>query len=145
MSESSAAAQHNGFHAEIPFLMHLGAQCVLARDGQAEIRLTLQPWQLNSWGVAHGGLVMTLLDVALAQAGRSLDAQAVASVTVDLKTSFLQPAHGPELRALGRCRHRSTTLSFCEGELLDGEGRLIAQALGTFKYLHRRPQREASA
>lgn len=118
-----------------PFLEHNGVRLVHAADGVARVEVKLDPQHRNSWGVAHGGLIMTLLDVALAQAARSLDARARAAVTVDLKVSFLQPGSDGPLCAEGRCRHRSTTLSFCEGEVRDAQGRLVAQALGTFKVL----------
>jgi len=58
-------------------------------DGRAEIPLTLQPPHMNSWHVAHGGVVMTLLDVVMSMAGRSLDAEARGGVTIEMKTSFM--------------------------------------------------------
>ena len=79
---------------------------------------------------------MSLLDVAMAIAGRSLNADAGGGVTVEMKTSFLQPAKaGARLMVSGFAYHRSMTMAFCEGEVRDGENRLIAKAMGTFKYL----------
>lgn len=78
---------------------------------------------------------MSLLDVAMAVAGRSLEAHAGGGVTVEMKTSFLQPAkEGSRLIVSGHAFHRSSTMAFCEGEVRDGEDRLIAKAMGTFKY-----------
>jgi len=83
---------------------------------------------------------MTLLDVAMAIAGRSLDPNAGGGVTVEMKISFLQPAAGnSRLTATGHAFHQSKTMAFCEGEIHDGEGRLIAKSLGTFKYIRKRP------
>jgi acyl-CoA thioesterase len=48
--------------------------------------LQLHARHLNSWNVAHGGVIMTLLDVAMAVAGRSLDPSAGGGVTVEMKT-----------------------------------------------------------
>lgn len=130
--------QHNGFPAEMPFLKDLGVEFIAMHDGRAQIALTLAPRHLNSWHVTHGGVVMTLLDVAMSLAGRSLDPQARAGVTVEMKTSFLQPAGIPGSRVLatGRAFHRSTTMCFCEADLHEGD-RLVAKAMGTFKYLKR--------
>jgi len=47
---------------EVPFLADLGL--TLADDGDT-LQLALQPRHLNRRGVAHGGLLMTLLDAAL--------------------------------------------------------------------------------
>lgn len=130
--------QRNGFPAEIPFLTDLGAEFISMADGRAQIALNLQPHHMNSWQVTHGGVVMTLLDVAMSLAGRSLDPQSRAGVTVEMKTSFLQPAGTPGARivATGHAFHRSTTMCFCEAELHEGD-RLLAKAMGTFKYLRR--------
>ena len=52
---------------------------------------------------------MTLLDVAMAVAGRSLDPSAGGGVTLEMKTNFLQPAnaghgssHGRRISPIGR-------------------------------------------
>jgi acyl-CoA thioesterase len=126
------------FPAETPFLNDLGVEFVSAADGQAEIALMLAPRHMNSWKVVHGGVIMTLLDVAMSLAGRSLDPDARAGVTVDLHTSFVQPGGQPGVRivAKGRAFHRSVTMCFCEGEVWDG-ARLVAKAMGSFKYFKR--------
>ncbi len=63
---------------------------------------------------------MTLLDVVMAVAGRSLDANAGGGVTVEMKTSFVQPGlAGSRLVASGHAFHCSSTLAFCEGEVYD--------------------------
>ena len=120
----------------VPFMRELGTELVRAADGEAELALTLQDWHLNSWGVAHGGVVMSLLDVAMARAGSSLTDQAPGNVTVEMKTSFFAPARG-RLRAVGRVLHRSTTMAYCEAELFSEDGSLAAKAMGTFKFLKR--------
>jgi len=125
---------------EIPFLRALGARLVRAEAGVAEIALTVRPDHENSWGFAHGGVVMTLLDVAMARAGRSLidseNDEPMAGVTVEMKTSFFRPATG-ELLARGKVLHRSTTMAYCEAELFNAKGQLLAKALGTFKFFQR--------
>ena len=126
--------------AGIPFVNDLGVEFLAADAGRATIALQLQARHLNSWNVAHGGVIMTLLDVAMAVAGRSLDPGAGGGVTLEMKTSFAQPAlAGSRLTASGHAFHRSTTLAFCEGEVRDETGRLIARSMGTFKYIHQRP------
>jgi len=132
MTDSSS----NTLVIESPFIDHLGVQLVSAGDGASEVVLPLRPEHLNTWAVSHGGITMTLCDVALAMAARSLAADGVGVVTVEMKVNFMQPGSG-ELRATGRVLHRSTTMAYCEGEIRDSEGHFVAKALGTFKYMRR--------
>jgi acyl-CoA thioesterase len=128
------------FRADIPFVNDLGVEFLTAEAGRATVALQLHARHLNSWNVAHGGVIMTLLDVAMAVAGRSLDPGAGGGVTVEMKTSFAQPAFaGSRLTASGHAFHRSSTMAFCEGEVRDETGRLIAKSMGSFKYIRRRP------
>jgi uncharacterized protein (TIGR00369 family) len=107
-------------------------------NGAGEITLPLAAWHLNTWGVVHGGVTMTLADVALATAARSLAADGAGVVTIEMKVSFMQPGRG-ELRACARVLHRSATMAYCEGEVRDSEGHFVAKALGTFRYIKRLP------
>lgn len=126
------------FPFETPFLRDLGVEFIAMADGEAQLALNLQERHMNGWMAAHGGVIMTLLDVAMSLAGRSLVPKAAAGVTVDMKTSFVQPGGTPGTRlvAKGKAFHRSTTMCFCEGEVWNGES-LVAKAMGTFKYLKR--------
>lgn len=130
------------FPVHIPFVEQLGLTLHAIEDGQAELRLTIAEQHLNSWRVAHGGVVMTLLDVAMAHAARSVNRHlpdlGPGVVTVEMKTSFMRPGEG-ELRAVGKLLHRSTTMAFCEGSVFAADGKLCAHATGTFKYLRALP------
>ncbi len=108
------------FGAYIPFVDHLGFELVFFDEGQSELRYTPEPEHMNSFNVTHGGAVMTLLDVTLATAARSVD-KGMGVVTIEMKTSFMQPAKGT-LTAKGRLMHRTGSMAFTEGTLYDAEG-----------------------
>lgn len=133
------------FPVHIPFVEQLGLELHSMGDGQAELRVDLSEGHLNSWEVAHGGVLMTMLDVAMAHAARSIHMKAEGMgpgvVTVEMKTSFMRPGEG-RLRAQARLLHRSSTMAFCEGSVLGGDGKLCAHATGTFKYLKALPGRD---
>jgi uncharacterized protein (TIGR00369 family) len=133
---SSHSSPPREYAIESPFVDHLGAHLVAAADGASEVVLALAESHLNAWQVAHGGVTMTLADIALATAARSLADEGVGVVTVEMKVNFMQPGRG-ELRAYGRVLHRTTTMAYCEGEVRDSEGHFVAKALGTFKYMRR--------
>ncbi len=106
-------------------------------DGESELRYEAKPEHLNSFGVTHGGAVMTLMDVTMAVAARSLERE-MGVVTIEMKTSFMQPCRGP-LPGRGRLIHRTATLAFTEATIVDAQGRPCAHATGTFKYVPRLP------
>ena len=123
------------FSVHIPFVERMGVELHACANGQAELQLVLDEAHHNSWAVAHGGVMMTLLDVAMAHAARSHALQdGLGVATVEMKTTFMRPGEG-RLRALGQLMQRTTTLAFCEARVLDEQGRLCAHATGTFKYL----------
>ncbi len=124
---------------EIPFLKEIGLEVIRMADGESEIALDLALRHTNSWQVMHGGVTMTLLDVCMARAARSLDPESTGAATVEMKVSFFQPGGkvNDRMIARGRVLHKSTTMYYCEGEIWHGD-RLVAKALGTFKTIKRK-------
>ena len=134
------------FGAEIPFVQHLGFVLELFEGGESAIRYTPRPEHLNSFAVTHGGACMTLLDVAMAVAARSVQKD-LGVVTIEMKTSFMRPAPGDgnPLVAKGRLMHRTATLAFAEATIYDASGLACAHSTGTFKYVRRQPGEAATA
>jgi len=122
------------FPVKVPFVESLGIELHGYGDGHADLRVDLDEAHLNAWDVAHGGVVMTMLDVAMAMAARSVQGEGIGVATIEMKTSFMRPAEH-QLRAVSKLLHRTATLAFCEASLFDDEGQLCASATGTFKYL----------
>ncbi len=126
------------FRVDIPFVRLLGMELQRMDAGAAEIHLQLRDDLTNSWGVAHGGVTMTLLDVVMAHAARSpMEAGGDTQpgvVTIEMKTSFMRPGEG-RLVATGRRLHRTASMAFCEGFVHDTAGTLVGHASGTFKYM----------
>jgi uncharacterized protein (TIGR00369 family) len=125
------------FPVRIPFVAHLGVQLDHMADGHAVLLLDPQAEHHNSFDVVHGGVSMTLLDVVMAHAARSVSPD-MGAVTIELKTSFMRPALGA-LRAEGNLLHRTATMAFTEGRVVDAKGQVCAHATGTFKYVKRLP------
>lgn len=121
----------------VPFAELLGVRIAHREPGLARVELDTRTELMNSHGAAHGGVVMTLADIALAVAAMTLDPTSRGAVTIELKVSFLSPGTG-RLVAEGRCLRAGKSLSFSEGEVRDGEGKMVAKALGTFRLKHGR-------
>ena len=129
------AEQKAGFNIHVPFVEHLGVRIVEKGEGVVKLRLDPRKELTNSWGSLHGGVLMTLLDVALASAGRSLDENCNGALTVEMKVNFIAAAMGAVLGE-GRAQRAGRSLIFSEGELRSEDGTLLAKATGTFKLLY---------
>jgi len=134
---SNSPAQDLSFGVTIPFVDHLGFALKRFEGGFSELAYTPLAEHLNSFGVTHGGALMTLLDVTMAVAARSVQKE-MGALTIEMKTSFMQAARGP-LTGKGRLIQRTATMAFTEGTVFDATGRACAHATGTFKYARRLP------
>ena len=126
------------FDAYVPFVTHLGFVLEVFDGGESVIGYTPRTEHLNSFAVLHGGACMTLLDVTMATAARSVQKD-MGVVTIEMKTSFMRPApgDGSKLTGRGRLIHRTATLAFTEATLYNAQGQACAHATGTFKYVRR--------
>lgn len=120
-----------------PFIKQMGIQLESVGNGNSTLVLDVRPELHNSLSMAHGGVLMTLLDLCMTQAARSVGTphgeEDIGVVTIEMKSSFFQGATGSRIIARGTCVHRSGSLCFCEGELHDENERLLARGSGTFK------------
>ncbi len=127
------------FDPRIPFVDLLGFELLHFDGGTSELAYDAQPRHLNSYEVVHGGVILTLMDVTMAVAARSVQKD-VGVITIELKTSFMRPATG-RLLATGQLLHRSRNMAFTEARVFNAQAELCAHATGTFKY---KPRRAAS-
>lgn len=126
-----------------PFTHHLGLDLLHWGDGRSEVAYAPRPEHLNTHGMAHGGLLMALLDVGMARSVRDPGTPG-GTVTIEMKTTFMRAASGP-LRCHGRLIQRTATLAFAEASVMDASGQLCAHATGTFKYVQRLPEEARAA
>ena len=85
----------------------------------------------NPMKQVQGGYLMAMLDECMSVACMVASGMTAVAPTVEMKTSFFRPATFGELRGIGRVVRWGKTIAFTEGELYDGQGRLLAKATGT--------------
>ncbi len=120
------------FQNRIPFVGHLGIEVESIGDGTARLFVHLKPEQTNSFGTAHGGLIMSLMDVALTTAARSQHPDSRGVLTIDLAFSFIGAGKG-KLVADARVLKPGRNTVFTEGEVRNEDGSLVAKAIGTVR------------
>ncbi|GAB3109995.1 PaaI family thioesterase [Bordetella tumbae] len=125
------------FGLTIPLMHLMGVIPESIGPGHARTRL---PWRedlTNSRGDIHGGTLMSVLDFTLSAAARGSD-PGLGMATIDMTTSFLSPGNS-DLVIEARCLRLGTSIAFCEGEIRNAEGQIVAKASATFKVIKRRP------
>ncbi|MGO9007742.1 MAG: PaaI family thioesterase [Beijerinckiaceae bacterium] len=118
------------FGIEIPFATYCGVKAVAAEPGWCRLFLAMRDEHKNQLGIIHGGVMLTLLDVAMGTAARLSAGASV--MTIDMQSSFLAPGRG-DLSAEGRVLRPGRSLIFCDGEVRDAAGSLVAKASGLYK------------
>ena len=127
------------FGIRIPFLEFLGVVPEYAKNGRSRMRIDLRPELENSFHVAHGGLLMTLLDVAMAAAARSSlsdpSGEAVmhhsGAITIDMTVSFMRPSSGT-IVVEGSVLKSGKSINYCEAVIFNEAGEVTAKSSGTF-------------
>lgn len=108
-----------------------GLQLVLhAGDDRCWIETTLEP-RFQGWdGIAHGGIICTLLDEVMAWALVEHD---MWGVTARMQVEFKRPVPiGAPIRGEGRVTAVRRRIVEAEAVLNDAQGNVLAQAMGTF-------------
>ena len=121
------------YQKKIPFLNHLKIVTDSLGEGQARLSLPIEPHLTNSLGTVHGGVIMSLLDVALCTAARTLHPESIGVITIDMSTSFIGGGSGPRLVADARVMKDARTMSFVEAEAKNEDGSLVAKAIATVR------------
>ena len=123
----------------LPFIDHLGVERVQNDNGRALLLLEIKPAFRNSWKAAHGGVIMTLLDSAMSLAARlHLHGAPGGILTIEMNAKFIHPGLGSRLTAEGRVIGGGRSTLFCEAEVHDEDGKLVAKGMGTLKPVKQR-------
>lgn len=116
-----------------PFFSLVGFEVVRLEEGNVKIKLLVRDELLNANNTLHGGVHATMLDTIMGMSARSLSK--TRCTTINLNVNYLSPTKGGEVFAIGKVLNQGYRIVAAEGELVDGEGNLLAKATGTFKLI----------
>jgi len=125
------------YQKRIPFVQHLQIRTEALDKGTARLSVPIAPHLTNSLGTVHGGVILSLLDVALCTAARTLHPESVGVITINMTTSFIQAGNSAKLYADARVLKDGRSMSFVEGEAKNEDGSLVAKAVATVRVLHK--------
>jgi uncharacterized protein (TIGR00369 family) len=115
-----------------PFHRWAGLELVSVGDGRAELAMDLRPHHFNPQGIVHGGIITAVADTSIGLALRSQLRAGLTHRTAQLNVHFLAKGEGNRLVGRGRALHLGQRMGYGESEVLDGQGRVLARASGTF-------------
>jgi uncharacterized protein (TIGR00369 family) len=135
-TDAVVAARRNAF-AGVPFTRLLGMRREFSDGGHARLIVDARPDLENVIGSMHGGIVATLLDVAMASAAVSKVDFEMTAVTLSMNSTFIRPGRG-RLTADGDVLAVDDAVALCQASVIDEGGSLVARAIGSFRYLPHR-------
>ena len=111
------------------FREHVALQVEPLDDGTSRVVLDAAEEHLNPAGSVHGGVLATMIDVAMGTAVTTTGGES--PVTVSLSVTYLEPGRPGRLSATARVRKRGRRLMVVEAEVVQDDD-VVADALATF-------------
>ncbi|SFJ48902.1 Acyl-coenzyme A thioesterase PaaI, contains HGG motif [Halobacillus dabanensis] len=119
MRESSSFFEHLGFHKYID------------RDGRVILSLEVKPENITEDSTIPSGLFSSMLDTVIGSTiGETLQ---VPTSTVNLNMNYVDFSNNGPFSAHASITHKDGKMIVGEGTVLDGEDKVVAKGVGTFK------------
>ena len=116
----------------VPFAKMLGIEVDSVEPGHAVLSMKLRHEHMRNNAIAHGGVIATLIDSAMAIAIMALLEENERTVTVDLTIHYLRPVPEGSAKASARVVRAGRRVVTVSAELFDAEGKLAATAISTY-------------
>lgn len=123
------------------FQQLMGYRLVEWGPDRAVVAYDVVPDHLNRTNRLHGGVIASLLDTAAGYAGCycPTPGETRTTVTLSLTVNYLASASARSLRIEARRTGGGKTIFFSEAKAIDAEARVVATAVGTFRYVSATP------
>lgn len=114
------------------FFNHNNYHVVENSEDSVIIEAALTEEAMNPYGIAHGGFIFGLGDVAM---GVLAIKKGKRAVTLDANIKYLKPGRGKKLFAQGKIIKDGDNIIFLEANIYNDEEILVAKMTGTYYYL----------
>lgn len=119
----------------VGFNAFLGLEFTSVSDDKCVVSLAMRPEFLNPLGVAHGGVIATLTDVAAGTMALQADRREHTILTQSCHIHFLRPGTGDRLTAESRIIRKGHRVCVVQVNCFSGDGTLSATAIYEISYL----------
>ncbi len=122
---------------ENPFQDFVGIKLEKVDEMGSYLSLKLAPHHLNLYGITHGGVYSTILDIAMGIAGSYSEKknEKISSITLSLNINYLLETKCEKIYATGSITRRTHRLAFCEGSITDKNKNILSTSTGVFKLI----------
>ena len=122
-----------------PFQQFVGIEVIQLGGGESVLQLELKDHHFNLYGIPHGGVHATLLDIAMGTAASFPDTSGleVDSVTLNLSVDYIAPPASKNLVARGKVTKKGKSIAYCTAEIFDEDKTLVASGRSIFKLYDR--------
>jgi uncharacterized protein (TIGR00369 family) len=135
-------AIRDGILPEPPMARLIDFRMRVAEPGQIVMELEPHESLENTIGLLHGATAAALLDTAMGCAVTTMQPAGQASVTLDLKLTYLRPlsVQSGTIAAEGKVIKLGRQTSYAEGFVRDGAGNLAVHSTATFSMIGEAPR-----
>ena len=126
----------NGTASDGSFKDVLGVSVDSVGEGRAQLSLDAAEGHLNEAGTVHGGVLASLVDMAMGEAVRSRTGEGEVPATSQLTVTYLRPGKPGRLTVTAEVSKQGDEMTMCQADV-EQEDRTLVHALATFAVLHR--------
>lgn len=117
------------------FTGYCGLEFTEVSEERCVITCPLRPELLNPGGIAHGGLIATLTDVAAGSMALAADGNTRSIVTQNCNIHYMSPGIGEKLRAESRVLRKGRRVCVVQVDVFTDEDALAATSIYEIAYL----------
>ena len=111
----------------------VGTEVSSAEEGHAMVSLQAEERHLNPSGTVHGGVISTLIDVAMAEALNTVTEEDEQPFTIQITVNYMKPGKPGMLTSTGQVRKGGEQITIVEAEVVqEDDEETVALATGTY-------------
>ncbi len=111
----------------------VGTEVSSTEDSRAVVSLQAEEWHLNPSGTVHGGVISTLIDVAMAEALNTITEEDEQPFTIQITVNYMKPGKPGMLTSSAQVRKGGERITIVEAEVVqEDDDEVVALATGTY-------------
>jgi acyl-CoA thioesterase len=115
-----------------PYWALLGIELLDVKKGWAKLQLPFAKKLTHPYGIAHGGVIFSLADSAVAMALLGLVEMDERFTTVEMKINYVSPFKEGKITAEARIINKGSRIALGDVDVRDDQGGLVAKCLATY-------------